>query len=191
MVRATVSTICFSSAPSGVSLPPGASELAAPIRQILAEVDARTPSFCRSLPRLRATASGIRVSVRPVESDNTQALFERGELDRALATSETDPQDFHFRQLFDEIYVCTLQRDRPDAGDSPIVLDRIYALEHALVSFSRERFRGMTDDALAAVGRERRVVLGYELYRAGLTAENSGSHRRRAPPASCRAVRHQ
>lgn len=160
-----------------------ANELAAPVRQILADVetllqppvfDPATAQFTMSLaatdyalqavvlpflPRLRAASPGIHVSVRPVDNDNAQVQFERGELDLALVTPETAPQDLHARRLFDETYVCALRRDHPAARNGTIDLDRFCDLDHVLVSFSGQRFRGVTDDALAAIGRKRRVVL--------------------------------
>ncbi|MFK0383017.1 LysR family transcriptional regulator [Agrobacterium sp. NPDC090273] len=160
-----------------------ANELAAPVRQILADVetllqppvfDPATAQFTMSLaatdyalqavvlpflPRLRAASPGIRVSVSPVDNDNAQVQFERGELDLALVTPETAPQDLHARRLFHETYVCALRRDHPAARNGTIDLDRFCDLDHVLVSFSGQRFRGVTDDALAAIGRKRRVVL--------------------------------
>ncbi|WP_159947614.1 LysR family transcriptional regulator [Rhizobium sp. 18065] len=160
-----------------------ASELAGPIRQILSDVETllqptvfnpATAEFTVSLaatdyalhavvlpllPRLRLAAPGIRVSVRPVENDNAQARFERGELDLALVTPETAPRDLHARRLFDESYVCALRRDHPDAAGETLSLDRFCELDHVLVSYSGQRFHGVTDDALFAIGRQRRVVL--------------------------------
>ena len=67
--------------------------------------------------------------------------------------------DLHARRLFDETYVCALRDDHPDAGGSSLSLERFCALDHALVSFAGERFWGVTDDALAMVGRRRHVAL--------------------------------
>ena len=160
-----------------------ASELAGPIRQILAEVEAllrptdfdpATAEFTVSvaatdyalhavvlpfLPSLRTKAPGIRVSVSHVENDDTQARFERGELDLALLTPETAPQDLHSRKLFDETYVCAMRHDHPHDRGGQIDLNLFCDLDHALVSFSGQGFHGVTDEALAAVGRERKVVL--------------------------------
>ncbi len=160
-----------------------ANALAGPIRQILSEVEALlqpsvfdpataelTVSLAATdyalhavvmpfLPRLRAAAPGIRVSVQPVQNDDVHARFERGEVDLALVTPETAPPDLHARHLFDENYVCALRHDHPDASGRSIDIDRFCALDHALVSYAGQRFRGVTDDALAAVGRQRRVVL--------------------------------
>jgi DNA-binding transcriptional LysR family regulator len=160
-----------------------ASELAGPVKQILSDVetllqpavfDPLNARFTLSLAAtdyalqtvvlpflslLRQRAPGIRVAIRPVEDDRVQSQFERGFLDLALMTPEAALPDLHARRLFDETYVCALREGHPDAQGTGLSLDRFCALDHALVSFAGERFRGVTDDALAKQGRERHVAL--------------------------------
>lgn len=160
-----------------------ATELAGPIKQILADVeslllptcfDPSTAQFTLSiaatdyalqavvvpfLAKLQPRAPGIRVAIRPVEDDRIQGQFERGDLDLALMTPEAALPDLHARRLFDETYVCAFRDDHPDAKAGTLTLDRFCALDQALISYSGERFYGVTDDALAKVGRERRVVV--------------------------------
>jgi len=157
--------------------------LAGPVKQILSDVDALlqpavfdplsahfTLSIAATdyalqtvvlpfLVQLRAQAPGIRVAIRPVDDERIQSQFERGDLDLALMTPEAALPDLHARRLFDETYVCALRDDHPDAGGSSLSLERFCALDHALVSFAGERFWGVTDDALAMVGRRRHVAL--------------------------------
>ena len=61
--------------------------------------------------------------------------------------------------MFDESYVCGLRADHPDAKASALSIDRFCALDHALLSFAGERFWGVTDDALASIGRRRRIAV--------------------------------
>ena len=159
-----------------------ATELAGPVKQVLSDIEsllqpsdfdparaAFTVTIAATdyalqavivpfLAKLRRRAPGIRVAIRPVEDDRVQMQFERGDLDLALMTPETALPDLHARRLFNETYVCALREDHPDAGGA-VTLDRFCALDHALVSYSGERFRGVTDDVLAKLGHERRVVL--------------------------------
>jgi DNA-binding transcriptional LysR family regulator len=93
-----------------------------------------------------------------------QAQFEAGDIDLALVTPETIPQDLRVRRLFDEQYVCVLRHDHPDATDGKLSLDRFCALDHALVSYSGGGFRGVTDDALTRVGLKRRVQLSVSSF---------------------------
>lgn len=160
-----------------------ASELAGPVKQILSDIDTLLqPAFFDPLSArftlsiaatdyalqtvvlpfmvlLRQRAPGIRVAIRPVEDDRAQTQFERGDLDLALMTPETALPDLHARRLFDETYVCALRTGHPDAQGSALSLDRFCALDHALVSFTGERFWGVADDALAKINRERHVAL--------------------------------
>lgn len=173
----------FVRTPRGIVPTLRATELAGSLKQILGEVETllqpntfepSTAEFTLSLAatdyalqavvvplleKLRRRAPGIRMAVRPVEGDRVQAQFERGDLDLALMTPETALPDLRSRRLFDERYVCALRADHPDAAAGAISIDRFCALDHALVSYAGEQFWGVTDDALARIGRKRRVVL--------------------------------
>lgn len=173
----------FLRAQTGIVPTTRAEELAPSIRRILSDIggmlkppvfDPATAEFTVSLaatdyalhavvlpflPTLRAKAPGIRVAIHPAESGHSQSRFEKGEVDLALITPETAPLNLHARHLFDETYVCAMRREHPDAGQETICLDRFCALDQVLVSLSGERFHGVTDIALANVGRQRRVVL--------------------------------
>jgi DNA-binding transcriptional LysR family regulator len=109
--------------------------------------------------RLRALAPGVRVAVVPVQNQVLQPQFERGDLDIALVTPDSAPADLHARTLFEERYVCVMREGHPDARAGALSLDRFCALDHALVSYDGGSFRGVTDDALARLGRARRVAL--------------------------------
>ena len=166
----------------GIVPTPRALELAGPVKQVLAEIEALLqpslfdPANARLtvtlaatdyamkaavvpfLAALRQRAPGIRVAVRPVESDRLPAQFEKGDVDLALLTTDTTPDWLHSRRLFDENYVCAMRRGHPDAAAGRLTLDRFCALDHALMSHSGAVFHGATDEALARLGRSRRVV---------------------------------
>lgn len=112
---------------------------------------------------LKVRAPMIRVRVIPVEPERLTAQFEQGKIDLALLTPSTTPGDLHSRTLYEERYVCMLRADHPDA-QLPLSLDRFCALEHILVSYEGESFWGVTDDALAKVGRKRRVGLSVSSF---------------------------
>lgn len=112
---------------------------------------------------LKVRAPTIRVRVIPVEPERLTAQFEQGKIDLALLTPSTTPGDLHSRTLYEERYVCMLRADHPDAR-APLSLDRFCALEHILVSYEGESFWGVTDDALAKVGRKRRVGLSVSSF---------------------------
>ncbi|MFW8412682.1 LysR substrate-binding domain-containing protein, partial [Klebsiella pneumoniae] len=81
----------------------------------------------------------------------------------ALLTPHDTPPELHSRALYQEEYVCLLREDHPQANQ-PLTLDRFCALEHVLVSWQGDSFRGVTDDALAALGRTRRVGLSVSSF---------------------------
>lgn len=160
-----------------------AQELAGPVREILGDVEAllqppvfepATADFTLSiaatdyalqavvvpyLARLRVRAPHVRVAVRPVEDERVPIQFERGDLDLALMTPQAAPANLRSRRLFDETYTCAMREDHPDAAGETVPLERFCALDHALVSYAGERFWGVTDDALARIGRARRVAM--------------------------------
>lgn len=162
--------------------------LAIPVRRILGEVegllapqtfDPATADFTLSIAatdyalqavvvpfvaRLRQSAPGIRVAARPIDQDRIAQQFDRGDVDLALMTPDAAPDHLHARRLFDESYVCALRADHPDAAASPMPLDRFCALDHALMSFAGNAFWGVTDDALAPLGRSRRVALSIHSF---------------------------
>lgn len=65
--------------------------------------------------------------------------------------------DLHSRALYDETYVCMLRTGHPDASQ-PLTL------EHVLVSYEGESFHGVTDYALAQMGRTRHVGLSVSSF---------------------------
>ncbi|MDQ5896520.1 MAG: hypothetical protein QG612_606 [Pseudomonadota bacterium] len=107
---------------------------------------------------LRAQAPGLRVAVQPVDDLHVAAQLERGEVDLALTTPEAAPPSVHARPLFDERYVCVARAGHPAMAAGALTLDAFCALDQALVSYGGSPFEGVTDRALAALGRQRRVV---------------------------------
>lgn len=107
---------------------------------------------------LRAEAPGMRIAWRTSDNANTLALAERGEIDLALLIPEVAPPSMRIRPLFDERYVVIARCGHPRVSGS-IDLDTFCALDHVLTSPEGGGFRGPTDIALAAHGRERRVAL--------------------------------
>ncbi len=158
-------------------------ELAQPVKSILAEVGgllqpktfdpasaditvhiAATDYALRAvivpfMAALQLQAPGIRVAVLPVNNELLHTQFERGAIDIALVTPDSAPAGLHARPLYDEDYVCLLREDHPLTQPGALTPDSFCAADHALVSYTGGSFHGVTDDALAAAGRARRVTL--------------------------------
>jgi DNA-binding transcriptional LysR family regulator len=67
------------------------------------------------------------------------------------------PESTEHARLYDGRYVCVMRRGHP-LSLSPLTLDAYCSARHLLVSFSGRPF-GYVDEALAALGRARRIVL--------------------------------
>lgn len=115
------------------------------------------------LASLRRLAPRVRVRVEPIDPEHLLARLERGGVDLALTTPETAAPELHARHLFDETYVCALREGHPAAAGASLALDAFCTLDHALVSFAGA-FSGVTDTALAGLGRSRRVALSVSSF---------------------------
>jgi DNA-binding transcriptional LysR family regulator len=108
---------------------------------------------------LRLKAPGIRVAVQTVDDSHMLARMESGTLDMALLTPQSAPPQLHCKSLFEESYVCVLRADHPLALAGELSLEQFCALAHGVVSLQGGGFQGPTDEALARIGRQRRVML--------------------------------
>lgn len=108
--------------------------------------------------RLAALAPGVELFVRTVPEDVAGALAS-GAVDAVLAPAR--PRDLtggcFQRALFDETFTCAVRAAHPGARGR-LTLDRFCALDHLLIA-PRGTAGGFVDDALAALGRRRRVAL--------------------------------
>ncbi len=107
---------------------------------------------------LRREAPGLAIAWRTLDHAALAAQMARGEIDLALTMPEMAPDALRMRRLYHEHYVAIARSGHPEVGD-PLDLDTFCALEHVIVSPQGGGFRGPVDDALAAVGRRRRVAL--------------------------------
>lgn len=173
----------FVRAQRGITPTPRALALSEPIRRVLQDVDrllqpdrfdpaqadftvciAATDYALRAvvvplIATLHPLAPGIRVAVRTVSDTSLPEQMERGELDLALLTPQTAPPDLHSRHLFDERYVCILGDHHVLAARKALTMSQFCRLGHAMVSLEGGGFRGATDEALARLGKSRRVVV--------------------------------
>jgi DNA-binding transcriptional LysR family regulator len=160
-----------------------AEQLAAPVKQLLSDIEqmlqpqafdpataqmivsmASTDYALRAvvvpfLSALRLQAPNIRVAVQPVDVQHLAGQLDRGDIDLALVTPDSTALGLHTAALFDERYVCVMRAGHPDAAAKTWSLERFCSLDHVLVSPSGGSFQGVTDQALARIGRSRRVTL--------------------------------
>jgi len=142
---------------------------------VLAMADATAAMLVPPLIRhVETSAPQVNLRVLPLTTRDPRALLQAGEVDLAVGffpavvadinlqamQSGTQPS-FSHAQLYRGEYVCVMRRDHPLARDltgSPLTLEAYCAAHHLLVSFSGRPY-GFIDEALAQIGRSRRVVL--------------------------------
>lgn len=188
-LRETFGDPLFVRASRGIVPTQRALELAGPLKQVMSEINAllSTTTFdpltsrqtfriaatdyalrAVALPLLKALkqrAPNAKLSLVSVEGDQIPARLERAEIDLALVTPEKASPDLHARELFAEHYVCAIREDHPAIQDgNQLTLDQFCSLEHALVSYSGDEFRGVTDEALEQLDKRRQVSLSVQSF---------------------------
>jgi DNA-binding transcriptional LysR family regulator len=129
-------------------------------------------------------APGVTIRVVPLTTRDPRRLLTEESADLAIgyfpavlasltAQAETgEVVPFEHQRLYYSDYVCVMRRDHPLAG-APLTLDHFCAARHLLVSFSGRPY-GLIDEALAAHGRKRHVVLTVnQFFTAGRVVVNS------------------
>jgi DNA-binding transcriptional LysR family regulator len=125
-------------------------------------------------------APGIKIRMVPLTTRDPRAQLLRGDIDLAigffpgvvsqLATMPETP--VRHEQLYSGKYVCVMRKGHRLEKEK-LTVDRYCAASHLMVSPSG-RARGLVDDALAALGRERQVRLTVnQFFTAGKITINS------------------
>lgn len=108
--------------------------------------------------QLRKSAPDVRVALRTLDASQLELQMARGEVDLAFMTPQTAPPSLRSRPLFDERYVLIGRRNHPRLRRR-ITVEEFARLEHVIVSPRGGGFVTPVDDALAALGHKRNVVL--------------------------------
>jgi DNA-binding transcriptional LysR family regulator len=153
------------------SLAPGNFEPAsATTTFVLAMADATAATLVPGLVQLaESDAPGVSLRVVPLTTRDPRALLEAAAADvavgyfpAALADMTAREQageavSFSHQRLYGGEYVCVMRRKHP-LTSGRLTMDRYCNARHLLVSFSGRPW-GFIDEALAALDRQRRVVL--------------------------------
>lgn len=136
---------------------------------VMAMADATAAELVPGLvERLEQQAPGISIRVVPLTTRDPRRLLDEGPVDLAagyfpgmLADLATQTRAgsvaaFEHERLFHGRYVCVMRRDHPLAAHE-LTLDAYTTAHHLHVSFSGRPY-GFADEALAALGRKRRIV---------------------------------
>ncbi len=132
----------------------------------MAMADATAGLLLPPLVRLiESEAPGIDIRMVPLTTREPRPMLLRGDIDLAIGffpgvvaqlQGATETPVRHER-LYAGHYVCVMRKNHPLA-DKELTLDRYCDANHLLVSFSG-RARGLVDDALVSLNRERRILL--------------------------------
>ena len=110
------------------------------------------------IKRLRKQAPGIRVAIMPAYIAGLADRLARGVIDLAVTVPEFAGPDLPRDLLYTERYVCVARRAHPLKGKK-ISLEDFCRFDHVMVSPTGGSFTGPTDEALAGLGRNRRVAI--------------------------------
>ena len=148
----------------------------------IAMADATAAAFMPTLVgEIERTRALVDLRILPLTTRDPRPVLERGDADVAIgsfpeALSELRAQGgeapFKHERLGQSDYVCVMRQGHPLAKGT-LSLDDYCAAHHLLVSLSG-RAHGLADQALAALNRERRIVLTVNQYfTAGRVVANS------------------
>ena len=152
---------------------------------VLAMADATAAELMGGLAQeLEHHAPNISVRVLPLTTRDPRGLLENGVVDLALGYFPAVLADltaraqigeataFEHHRLYDGEYVCVMRKDHPLAKKE-ITLEDFCNARHLLVSFSGRPY-GFIDEALASIGKQRRVVMTVnQFFTAGRVVVNS------------------
>jgi DNA-binding transcriptional LysR family regulator len=136
---------------------------------VLAMADATAAELMPGLVEIiEQDAPGVSMRVLPLNTRDPRPLLEKGEVDLAVgffpavlaelsAQAQGGVARFEHQRLFAGEYVCVMRKGNPLAR-GPMTLKRYCEAHHLLVSFSGRPI-GLVDRALAALDRQRRIVL--------------------------------
>ena len=143
---------------SALSQAPGFEPATATRTFTLAMGDAFTVTVLPPLLALvRTEAPGVDLDVVPIPGGHVGPGLERGEVDLSFGVGIPDNQGLRTRAVLDDDFACLVREDHPEVGDE-LDLDTWCRLPHVLMS-PRGEGPGLVDNALAKLGRSRRVHL--------------------------------
>jgi DNA-binding transcriptional LysR family regulator len=123
------------------------------------------PTLVRSIER---EAPNLTIRMVPLTTREPRPMLLRGDIDLAVgffpgvtaqlaAGQGVSVSPIRHEQLYAGSYACVMRKNHPLA-DKELTVDAYCSARHLLVSFSG-RANGLVDEALARVGRERRIMI--------------------------------
>ena len=132
----------------------------------------------RLVDALQRESASVDLRFVPLTTRDPRHLLEQGQADLAIGffpdvaaslAAEGEQGGIRLDPLYRCEYVCVMRRDHPLAVPGALTLDAYCAADHLRVSFAG-RPRGYVDEALTALGRERRVMITVNHFHVAGTA---------------------
>jgi len=112
------------------------------------------------IERLRPQAPKVRLAVRSAQLTDIPSMLADGRLDLCVTTTTEIPShELPSRLLYEERYICAVRGTHPLKAGAAVTVEQFCRYPHVMVSPADGGFAGPTDQALAQIGRKRRVVL--------------------------------
>jgi len=115
------------------------------------------------IPLIRSQAPQAQVAFTLPDKARIGDHLEQGEVDLFVGTAEDAAGGLVGQTLFEDEFVTAQRRGHP-RGQRDMTLDEFCQLDHLLISTAGGHFSGMIDNALAEIGRERRVSVSIQSY---------------------------
>jgi DNA-binding transcriptional LysR family regulator len=110
--------------------------------------------------KLRRQAPNAQLAVRSSQFEDVTAVLADGALDLCVTSNvELPSRELPSRVLYEESYIGVVRRGHPLKAKRAVTLDEFCRYGHVMVSPTDGRFVGPPDEALASIGRTRRVVV--------------------------------
>jgi DNA-binding transcriptional LysR family regulator len=108
---------------------------------------------------LSSKAPGISIQLLALDKRDAFDRLDRGDIDLVFASFSKVPKRIRRERLFTDTYVCVVRRGRGrQAVRQAIDIETYVATPHILMTLAGDE-RGIVDDALAKLGRRRRVAV--------------------------------
>ena len=115
------------------------------------------------IPLIRSQAPQAQVAFTLPDKARIGDHLEQGEVDLFVGTADDAAGGLVGQTLFEDEFVTAQRRGHP-RGQRDMTLDEFCRLDHLLISTAGGHFSGMIDNALAEIGRERRVSVSIQSY---------------------------
>jgi len=115
------------------------------------------------IPLMKAQAPQVKIAFTLPDKARIADHLEQGDVDLFVGAAEDAAGGLVGQTLFEDEFVTAQRRGHP-RGNGDMTLDEFCRMDHLLISTAGGQFGGMIDNALAEIGRERRVSVSIQSY---------------------------